>query len=145
LFPDSTLKWKPFPSIIDGIHAPLVSAHGFGQAGLCLTIRSAFPASNIRVFGIDIKCKAYFCIDDLFYGNAGHGGGSPYEGGVYILEATQSTLLNAQNKVDPSSKVRHFRFVGLDLCYEVLGVGVPNIHTFHSEAEADAWALGATI
>lgn len=142
MFPDPTLKWKPLPSVIDGMPLPSADAHGIGPEGLCLTVHSF--RDDQRAFGIELQCQAYFAMDDLLYKYSNHGEPTSDYGDVYIMEATASALLDAQARCNPTIPVRHFRFTGFDFCYEVLSVDEPKIHTFANDDEAYAWAAKQT-
>jgi hypothetical protein len=56
---------------------------------------------------------------------------------IYIKESSTSRLLEAFSKIDPfERKPRHFLFVGMDYCYQTLGLLEPVIHEFPDEKQA---------
>jgi hypothetical protein len=139
LFPDPTLRWRPYPSIVDGIERPpFVVDQGVWRGVLYLIV---LASKGPRAYGIEISNEIYAGFDEMIYSIADHGrttGG--YDGGVYIKEAENSALLKAYAAVDPIGwKPRHFSFVGNDYCYEVLGFSEPIIQAFDSPDEAYAW------
>jgi hypothetical protein len=126
--------------MIDGIERPPdVVDQGLWRGVLYLIVLA--PNPGLRAYGIEMSCEIYSGIDEMIYSVAKHGdktGG--YDGGVYIKEADQSTLLKAYATIDPfGRKPRHFSFVGSDYCYEVLGFSEPAIRAFGSPEEAYAW------
>jgi hypothetical protein len=140
LFPDPTLRWRPYPSIIDGIERPpWVFDQGLWRGALYLIVLAGKP--GLRAYGIEMSCEIYAGFEEMIYSVADHGGKTGvYDGGVYIKEAENSALLKAYTATDPGSrKPRHFSFVGSDYCYEVLGLAEPLIRAFDSEDEAYAW------
>lgn len=137
MFPDPTLRWRPYESIIDGIkRPPFVFDQGLWRGVLYLIV-----VSSPRAYGIEISCEIYSGFEEMIYSIADHGDGtSRYDGGVYIKEAERSALLKAYAATDPfGRKPRHFCFVGSDYCYEVLGFSDPIIRAFDSADEAYAW------
>ena len=140
MFPDPTLRWRPYESIIDGIERPpYVFDQGLWRGMLYLIVVAPNPSR--RAYGIEMSCEIYAGFDEMIYSVANHGDGAGmYDGGVYIKEAENSALLNAYRASDPvGRKPRHFSFVGSDYCYEVLGFSDPMIRPFDSPEQAYAW------
>jgi hypothetical protein len=140
LFPDPTLRWQPYPSIIDGIERPpFVVDQGLWRGVLYLIVVA--PNPSLRAYGIEMSCEIYVGFEEMIYSIADHGGKTGrYDGGVYIKEAENSALLKAWAAIDPvNQKPRHFSFVGNDYSYEVLGFSEPIIRAFGSPDEAYAW------
>jgi hypothetical protein len=141
LFPDPTIRWRPYRSIIDGIErGPFVFDQGLWRGVLYLIVVA--PNPGLRAYGIEISCEIYSGIEEMIYSVADHGDKATgrYGGGVYIKEAENSALLKAYAATDPvGRKPRHFSFVGSDYCYEVLGFSDPTIRAFGSPEEAYAW------
>jgi hypothetical protein len=140
LFPDPTLRWRPYPSIIDGIERPpCVFDQGLWRGVLYLIVVA--PNPSLRAYGIEMSCEIYAGFDEMIYSIADHGGKTgAYGGGVYIKEAENSALLKGYAATHPvSRKPRHFSFVGSDYCYEALGFSEPIIRAFDSPDEAYAW------
>lgn len=140
MFPDPTLKWRPYESIIDGIESsPFVLDRGLWCGVLHLIVVAPNPSR--RAYGIEISCEIYAGFEEMIYSVANHGDSAGmYNGGVYIKEAENSALVNAYIAIDPvGRKPRHFSFVGGDLCYEVLGFSEPTIRPFDGLEEAYAW------
>ncbi|MCK1377547.1 hypothetical protein IVB33_03685 [Bradyrhizobium sp. 24] len=141
MFPDSTIKWRPYPSIIDGIERPpFVFDQGLWRGVLYLIVVA--PNPGLRAYGIEMSCEIYSGIEEMIYSVADHGDKTTgrSDGGVYIKEAENSALLKAYAATDPvGRKPRHFSFVGGDYCYEVLGFSEPIIRAFSSPEEAYAW------
>jgi hypothetical protein len=140
VFPDPTLRWRPYASIIDGIERPpFVFDQGLWRGVLYLIVVA--PNPSVRAYGIEMSCEIYAGFEEMIYSVADHGGKTGvYDGGVYIKEAEDSALLKAYAATDPvGRKLRHFSFVGGDYCYEVLGVSEPIIRAFNSPDEARAW------
>jgi hypothetical protein len=139
LFPDPTLRWRPYPSIIDGIERPpWVFDQGLWRGVLYLIV---LAGKGPRAYGVEISCEIYAGFHEMIYSIADHGGTTRgYDGGVYIKEAENSALLKASAALDPiGRKLRHFSFVGNDYCHEVLSLSEPTIRAFDSEDEAYAW------
>lgn len=146
MFPDPTLKWQPFPSVIDGIaRPPFVFDQGLWRGVLHLIILS--PRPHGRFYGVEIPCEVYAGIEEMIYSVADHGDeAGAYDGGVYIKEAQTSSLMTAYAAADPSERrPRHFSFVGGDRCYEALGFSEPVIQSFADEEEAYAWGPRRTV
>jgi hypothetical protein len=145
MFPDSKLKWRPLPSIMDGMRTPpFVFSRGTWRGVLKLIVLECAPGT--RAYGVEILgCQVYAAFEEMIYSIANHGDrAGVYDGGVYIKEAETSDLLDAFANIDPlNRKPRHFSFVGGDYCYETLGFAEPVVHMFASEDEAYAWALNA--
>ena len=140
MFPDPTLVWRPYTSIIDGIERPpFVFDQGLWKGVLYLIVVG--PNPSLRAYSIEISCEIYAGFEEMIYSVADHGGGaSVYDGGVYIKEAGNSALLKAYIAIDPvGRKPRHFLFVGSDYCYEVLGFSEPLVRAFNGPDEAYAW------
>ena len=140
MFPDPTLRWQPFPSVIDGIERPpFVMDQGLWRGVLHLIVLS--PRPYTRFYGIEIPCEVYAGIEEMIYSIAGHGDvAGAYDGGVYIKEARTSALLDACAAADPMQRrPLHFSFAGGSYCYEVLGFSEPAIRSFVDEEEAYAW------
>lgn len=140
MFPDPTLHWRPYPSIMDGMKPPpYVFDCGIWRGVLSLIVLECTPGS--RAYGVEVRCEAYSACEEMIYSIAGHGEASgAYDGSVYVKEATSSRLVEAYAKIDPMKrKVRHFSFVGGDFCYETLGFEEPSIRAFASSEEAYAW------
>jgi len=143
MFPDRTVKWRPYPSIMDGMKAPPdVLDRGVWRGVLSLIVlESTFENPGSRAYRVEVVCEIYAAFDEMIYSIAKHGDGSGmYDGGVYIKEAEDSSLMRTWTKLDPfNRKVHHFSFVGGDLCYETLGSAEPVIYKFSTVDEALAW------
>ncbi|KJC58663.1 hypothetical protein UP10_22365 [Bradyrhizobium sp. LTSPM299] len=104
--------------MIDGIERPpFVLDQGFWRGMLHLIVVA--PNPSLRAYGIEISCEIYAAFQEMIYSVANHGGStSAYDGGIYIKEAENSTLLKAYTATDPvGRKPRHFSFVGDDYCW----------------------------
>ncbi len=146
MFPDPTAKWLPYPSVLDGIKRPPTVLDGGTHDGvLNLIVIECSTAWNLgnRAYRVEVDCEIYAAFDEMIYSISPHGNGSEiYDGGVYVKEAEESALLKHYVNIDPfRRKVRHFLFVGADLCYETLGTREPIISAFSSIKEALAWRL----
>jgi hypothetical protein len=149
MFPDPTIEWVPYPSIIDGIAAPPFALDiGLWRGVLNLIVVESKPGT--RAYGIQIDCRVYAAFGELIHSLAPHRDFEAlrYHGGVYIKEAPSSQLLAAYTSIMETSyapqfkeKLRHFAFVGTDFCYETLGRGEPAIRAFASPEEAYAWRV----
>lgn len=140
MFPDPTLKWRPYPSMMDGMKPPpFVLDRGLWRGVLNLVVLECRPGP--RAYGVEIHCEAYGAFDEMIYSIADHGDATGrYDGGIYIKEAECSHLLKFYERTDPfKRKVRHFSFVGSDFCYETIGMTGPVIHAFASREDAYAW------
>ena len=140
MFPDPTLRWRPYASIIDGIERPpYVFDQGLWRGVLHLIVVG--PKTSLSAYGIEIRCEIFAAFDEMIHSVADHGGASgAYDGGVYVKEAENSALLRAYAATDPISRnPRHFLFVGNDYCYEALGFSEPVIRAFGNPGEAYAW------
>jgi hypothetical protein len=140
MFPDPTLRWRPFPSELDGIdRPPFVFDRGLWQGMLRLIIVEAPPRK--RAFGVQIKCQAFLAVEEMIYSVADHGGGTAvYDGTVYLKEATQSRVCEANKATDPLHRgVRQFLLVGSDICYETIGFDDPVVRRFASVEAAVEW------
>jgi hypothetical protein len=143
MFPDPTLRWRPYPSVMDRMKAPpFVLDRGLWRGVLNLMVLECAP--GVRAYGVEIKCDIYCAFEEMIHSIAHHGDGSGmYRGDVYIKEAENSNLLEAFRKVHPLNRnARQFLFVGGDFCYETLGSAEPVVHTFASKDEAYAWTPG---
>ena len=145
MFPDPTLKWQPYPSVIDGIERPpYVFDRGFSRGVLRLIVIA--PSPHSRAYGVELPCEIYAGFDEMLYSVSGNGTGR-YDGSVYVKEAassilltTYSTLMKEYTGVEPTEhKPRHFLFVGADLCYEAIGLSEPRIRALDAPGEAGAW------
>ena len=140
MFPDPSLRWRPYASIIDGIERPpFVFDQGLWRGVLYLIVVA--PKPSLRSYGVEIRCEIYAGFEEMIYSVADHGDKTGiYGGGVYIKEAENSALLKAYAATDPvGRKPRHFSFVGGDYCYEVLGFSEPIIRPFDGPEAAYAW------
>lgn len=140
MFPDPTLQWRPYPSVMDGMRPPpFVLDRGLWRGVLNLIVLECSPGS--RAYGVQIRSEAYSAFEEMIYSVAPHGdAGSRYDGSVYIKEAISSRLLEVYAEIDPFKRnVRHFLFVGTDFCYEAISAGEPIIRTFKGREEAYAW------
>lgn len=140
MFPDPSIKWRPYPSMIDGIERPpAVFDQGLWRGVLHLIVVASPP--GLRAYGIEIACQIYAGFEEVTYAVSAHGADTVvYDGGVYIKEAGQSALLNAYEAIDPvGRRPRHFIFVGSEYCYEALGFSEPVIRAFSTPDEAYAW------
>ena len=140
MFPDPTVRWRPYPSVMDGIKAPpSVLGRGLWRGVLNLIVLECAP--GVRAYGVEIKCEVFGGFEEMIYSIANHGDGSGiYRGDVYIKEAENSNLLEAFRNAHPFNRnARQFLFVGDDFCYETLGFAEPVVHTFASKEEAYAW------
>jgi hypothetical protein len=148
MFTDPTLRWRPYPSIIDGIESPpYVFDRGFRKGVLHLIVVA--PRPNRHAYGVELQCDIYSGIEEMLHSVAGDGGmsGASYDGSVYIKEAESSALLDTYSTLMKNyawmdlekHTPRHFLFVGADLCYEALGISEPSIRAFGSPEEAYAW------
>ena len=103
MFPDPTLKWKPYPSIIDGTENIYAIDAGYQDGTLFLIIYGldknkpqpdATPHSlpPNTAFLVEIECDSYTGIDEFLYTVSGEeGSGRGYNNkDVYIKEATNS-------------------------------------------------------
>jgi hypothetical protein len=124
-------------SIVDGIER---GAYVFDQ-GLWRGVLYLIVVAKNRAYGIEMSCEIYAGFDEMIYSVADHGDkAGHYDGGVFIKEAESSALLRAYAATDPvGRKPRHFSFVGMAYCYEVLGFSEPIIRAFDSPDEAYAW------
>jgi hypothetical protein len=140
LFPDPSSRWRPYPSIIDGIERPpWVFVRGHWRGVLHLIVLASQPGH--RAYRIDVSCEIFAGFEEMIYSVSGHGNSKGvYDGGVYIKEAESSALLTAYATIDPAGRTpRHFLFVGSDYCYEVIGFSEPVITAFRDAAEAYEW------
>lgn len=140
MFPDHALRWKEYPSIIDGIgRPPFVLDKGFFRGNLYLGILP--PKADQKCYGVEIQCEMYSAVEELFYSNIHHGdSSSSYDGNVYIKEAESSELLKTYENFNQTGvKGRLFLFVGADYCYECLGLQAPKIIIFNNEHEVLKW------
>lgn len=142
MFPDPTIHWKPYPSVIDGIgRPPFVLDRGVWRGVLRLTVESP---SDGPAYGIEISADIHAGFDELIYSISDHGTSDSYDGTVYVKEAIDSAPLRANAALGlPGRPLRHFLFVGGEYCYEVLGSSEPVIHAFVDGDAARTWALSA--
>jgi hypothetical protein len=140
MFPDPTLRWKPFPSPLDGLKAPpFVLDRGLWRGVLHLIVLEAEPGS--RAWGLEVSCQAYFAVEAKIWAKAGHGerAAAP-DGAAWLREAERSQLLAAHAALVRARRTpRHFGFVGDEFCYETLGFGEPVVRAFAGRDEAWAW------
>lgn len=139
MFPDETAKWKMFPSMIDGIDNPFVFDKGYWKSKLYLTISEG---GGDLSFGVVLDAIAYMAIDEALFSVADHSCISLSESpNCYIREATNSNLLKLylDKEYLQQGNIRHFQFIGHDMCIECLCVGLPKIIMFANEMECDAW------
>lgn len=138
MFPDPTLRWMPFPSIIDGIAVhPFVKDQGSCRGVLHLAVIS--DASQ-RFYGVEFRTLAHLAIDEFIYSVAGQGDDvGCYDGGVYIKEASRSALLDTYARFRPQERARHFSLVGNDYCFEVLTLHEPVVLAFATKEDAYQW------
>lgn len=72
MFPDPTLRWRPYPSIIDGIERPpFVFDQGLWRGVLYLIVVA--PNPGLRAYGIEMSCEVYSGIEEMIYSVADHG------------------------------------------------------------------------
>src|ERR1700733_10151359 len=97
MFPDPTLKCRPYPSEIDGIYDPFVLDRGLWKGALHLIVLEGLPGRRARgvktrrSYGVKIGCQIYWAIEEMIYSIAKHSDGSlMYRGDVYIKEAEHS-------------------------------------------------------
>jgi hypothetical protein len=143
VFPDSTLKWRPFPSILDGIKAPpFVQDRGVWRGVLNLIVLESPPGT--RAYSVEIRCDIYGAYEEMIYSIAQHGDrNSAYNGHVYIKEAESSSVIEALANMHPLKHgARQFLFVGADFCYETIGFEEPTVRAFASKEEAYSWMPG---
>ena len=140
MFPDPTLRWRPYASIIDGIERPpFVLDQGLWRGVLHLVVVG--PKPSLRAYSVEMPCEIYAGFEEMIYSIASHGDRTGmYDGGVYIKEAESSSLLKAYAATDPvRRRPRHFSFIGSDYCYEALGFSEPIVRAFETPEEAYAW------
>ena len=139
MFPDTSAKWKEFPSIIDGIDHPVVFDKGYWKGKLYLTISEG---GGDLSFGVVLNAIAYMAIDEALFSVADHSCISLSESpNCYIREATNSNLLKLYRDKEylQQGDISHFQFIGHDMCFECLCFGLPKIVVFANEMECDAW------
>ncbi len=146
MFPDPTVEWLPYPSIMDGMTPPpYVFDRGSLYGRLHLVVLDGPPGR--RAYGVAIDCIVYGSFDEMMYSTSRHGGRTgDYGGGVYIKQARRSLLMEELTRLQPAYGLlnanrmpRHFLFVGGDYCFETLGFEEPVIRVFASEDDAFAW------
>src|SRR2546423_790713 len=133
MFPDPSIHWLPYASIIDGIERPpFVLDQGFWRGILHLIVMG--PAPSERFYGIEIGCEIYGGFEEMIYSVANHGDRSSfYDGSTYIKKARQSRLISEYENLGLGLQPpRQFLFVGGDYCYETLGSSDPVIRQFNS-------------
>jgi len=135
---DSNTRWKPFPSIIDGVaRGVYVSDRGHWEGSLNLVISQPRQA---RAFAVEVPCEVFGGCEEMIYGLAYANASVAYDGGVYIKEAETSVALEAFRAIDPFDRApRHFCFLGEDYCYEVVGFGEPQIRVLADPEDATRW------
>jgi len=137
-FADKTLTWQPYPSIIDGIANPFVFNRGSRSGNLYLAVYEADPSTD--AFGIVLPYKAFAVVDEFLYSCTGPANtGSACKDGFYIKETRSSEWITAWEQLGRGGEIRHFLFVGLDDCIEVLTDCVPEVIAFADLEKADAW------
>ena len=84
MFPDPTIRWRPYESIIDGIERPpYVFDQGLWRGVLYLIVVAPNPSR--RAYGIEMSCAIYAGFDEMIYSVANHGDSAGmYDGGIYI-------------------------------------------------------------
>jgi hypothetical protein len=140
MFPDPSLRWRPFPSILDGIdRPPFVLDRGLWNGILALIVVGAPPRG--RSYGVQIRCQGYLAVEEALYSVADHGAGTArYNGAVYIKETSDFPAQEAFEVFDRRQrKARRFLFVGSDFCYETIGFDEPVVQAFASTDAAYAW------
>ena len=113
MFPDPTVRWQAYPSIIDGIASPMfVFDRGLWRGALHLIVVP--PNPDYRAYGIEVPCECYAGFEEMIYSVTPHGDTTAnYRGDTYIKEAKQSALITAFVENDPfQRKPRHYLFVG---------------------------------
>lgn len=146
MFPDPTIRWRPFLSVMDGMKAPpFVLDRGLWKGRLNLLVLECSP--GLRAYGVSIACEIYGAFEEMIYSVAPHGDGSgAYDGSVYLKEATSSALLDAFRSADLAHRsVRQFLFVGGNYCYETLGQSEPIIRSFATQEDGYAWAPNSEV
>lgn len=123
---DPTTKWKPFPSIIDGVaRGVYVSDRGHSDGSLNLVIQQ--PRQSLA-FAIEVPCEVFGGCEEMIYSILYAHKSVVYDGSVYVKEAETSVALDAFRAADPFNRTpRHFCFLGEDYCYEAVGFGEPSI------------------
>jgi hypothetical protein len=140
MFPDPTLRWKPWPSPLEGLKAPpFVLDRGLWRGVLHLIVLEADPGS--RAWGLEVPCQAYFAVEASIYAKADHGDPARVlDQPAWLKEAERSQLLSAHAAVVRTRRSpRHFAFVGSEFCYETLGFGEPVVRALASREDAWAW------
>ena len=72
LFPDPSLRWRPYASMIDGIERPpYVFDQGLWRGVLYLIVVG--PKPSLCAYGIEMPCEIYAGFDEMIYSVANHG------------------------------------------------------------------------
>ena len=140
MFPDPTVCWRPYTSMMDGLkNPPFVFDQGLWKRRLHRVVLEAAPGP--RAYGVQIECEVYAGFDEMIYSLANHGDESAgYNEDAYIKEATASALISAFKAAHPFGRTpRHFLFAGGDLCFETLGFSEPTIHRIEFIEEVYEW------
>jgi hypothetical protein len=140
MFPDPTVRWQPYPSVMDGIRGIFILDRGThtGTRRLVMTPMT----ESLPVFVVELDCAIFLTVEELLYDMAvpEHGG---WNDGVetYIREASQSRLLEIYDRLNAMQRppVRHFCFPGLEYAVECLASAEPVIHEFPDYDTAFAW------
>ncbi len=140
MFPDNTLIWRAYPSIIDGIRDPFALDRGVWRGVLSLIVLEG--ANGSRAYAVQVRCDIYSAYEEFIYSIADHGRARPYDNrGVYIREAEKSRAIDTLAQLHPAKRgARQFSFVGSDFCYETIGFHEPVVRAFSSREEAYSWA-----
>jgi len=134
--PDQKARWKPYPSIIDGLEMPFVVNCGVYGNEIYLVVTSGTVPGW---YGITVDYWAYAAFDEGVYSimDSGNHEGC-YPPNNYIRETENSSLLG-NFPSDIFGMARHFMFPGLDECIEVIAKSEPVIQAFASSEQAEAW------
>ena len=141
MFPDPTLRLKPYPSIISGMACIYVFDMGAEYGTLHLVVTGDGSSTH---FGIHVPCDAYFGVDEMYYSLAEHGIHEEFvDKRSFIKEAEDSLFLKKMRALATDfglkESFRHFIFVGNEYCYETLGTGEPVVKRFENREAAEAW------
>jgi hypothetical protein len=67
VFPDPSVRWRAYPSIMDGIKAPpFVLDKGLWRGTLHLIVLEAAPFGD-RAYGVQIACQIYGAFEEMIY------------------------------------------------------------------------------
>jgi hypothetical protein len=143
VFLDPTVKWRPFPSMLDGIKAPpFVLDRGLWRGVLSLIVLESYPDST-RAYAVEVRCDIYCASEEAIHSIAGNGAeNSHYDGSIYVKEAKNSKaveMLKTMDYLRRGARARHFLFVGSDFSYETVGFEEPIMQAFASRDEAYSW------